>query len=358
MAPELALGSRASFASDVWAAGIIIYEITFGHRPHWRDNVLRNGISRPSGKLTDVEVALLEICRSCTAEAPAARGTSHALVDAIERIRRGRRARLFRHIPRGATVLLVAGLAGALALAARRGHPRHATATRSSESEVITLKGTPADWSQSARVLAEVPGRVQCMTLLPDGHTLRFVWGQRPAVAQDVDIRTNRITASPIGPGTYRYGCPSLSPDGHLLFEGYDGHGRAAIFSSDHPDGSAASVVAMTDNLRPGSDARWLAGGTAIVLDVDHQHAGIMDMASNHLTVVPSEVYDGARLSGWVAGTDMVLFLTFIHPDLIGIDGYRWPSMIRSLHLVASIVTSDLETYDGSTIYANDLQRA
>ena len=65
MAPEVVGGGRASFASDIWALGMVIHETVFGERLRW-DPVageLRSTIaSRKPGRL---EASLLEICRAC-----------------------------------------------------------------------------------------------------------------------------------------------------------------------------------------------------------------------------------------------------------------------------------------------------
>jgi serine/threonine protein kinase len=37
MAPEVVRGGHASFASDVWALGVVMHEAVFGARPRWRD---------------------------------------------------------------------------------------------------------------------------------------------------------------------------------------------------------------------------------------------------------------------------------------------------------------------------------
>src|SRR5260221_487921 len=37
MAPELLRGGHSSFGSDLWALGVVIYEIVFGGKPPWRE---------------------------------------------------------------------------------------------------------------------------------------------------------------------------------------------------------------------------------------------------------------------------------------------------------------------------------
>ena len=37
MAPELLRGGRSSVQSDVWALGVVMYEIVFGEKPRWRE---------------------------------------------------------------------------------------------------------------------------------------------------------------------------------------------------------------------------------------------------------------------------------------------------------------------------------
>ena len=55
MAPEVLRGQRASFASDVWALGVVSHEIFFGQRPHWSPKATE--MSSPLDGRTVVDLA-------------------------------------------------------------------------------------------------------------------------------------------------------------------------------------------------------------------------------------------------------------------------------------------------------------
>jgi hypothetical protein len=64
--------------------------------------------------------------------------------------------------------------------------------------------------------LAEIDRGLQCVTVLPDRRTLRFVWGD-PRRAEDLEIDAGRRQSSSLLPTTYAEGCPDVSPDGRRL---------------------------------------------------------------------------------------------------------------------------------------------
>jgi hypothetical protein len=130
--------------------------------------------------------------------------------------------------------LALAGVA-AIAVSAERRKPEIAPAPFPRPSPMLALTGTPADWSETSAVLAEVPDRIHCARLLPDERTIRFVWGA-PMRAEDVDTVTRERRPAPLVPAAYAEGCPDVSPDGtRLLYQGHASDGRAFAFPSCRP---------------------------------------------------------------------------------------------------------------------------
>jgi serine/threonine protein kinase len=288
MAPELAVGGRASFASDVWALGIVIHEVVFGGRPTWRGEEARRGIERLRRKLTSTETAIFDVCRACTAASAADRPRdAMAVARLLERIA-GFRARRF---VRAAAILFVSAMAilgatwGIRAAYRRWGRDRPAAAAPSEPP--IEITGEAEDWTESSRVLATVAGRIHCLAALPDQRTVRFVWGV-PKRAEDVDIHTGARRASPLVPKAYAEGCPDLSPDGReLIFQGYDYDGHPGIFRASDPSGAGASFATSAANPSMLSEPRWFADGKAFVFDVDQRDFAVVDSDSGRPRVVP-----------------------------------------------------------------------
>ena len=305
MAPELLRGGRSSFGSDVWALGVVMHEIVFGDKPRWRDGGLAPEMLPPDlgRKLTAEEEIAFEACRACTESDPARRLASpveaaRRLTERAGRRRRpaiSRRAALVAGVSLGA-VGLVTGLTalnlsmlgaahhkteGAPAAAAARAQPG------TKPSPLIVPIGAPADWTRVAEVVAEVPDRIHCARLLPDGRTIRFVWGT-PTRAEDVDTVTRHRVPSPLAPAAYAEGCPDLSPDGlRLVYQGHVADGRAFAFLSQRPDGRDGVPVVQTAEPSMASEPTWLADGQTFSYDVDPKHMGVFSTALGRMNVLP-----------------------------------------------------------------------
>ena len=261
MAPEMLRGGRSSVGSDLWALGVVMYEIVFGEKPRWGEGPAPEMLAPELGrKLTDDEEIVLEACRACTVHDPAQR--LQCPVEAGRRLteRVGRRKRRLT-VPK--RVALVAGLAltivgGAAAIAVSMvRHPgpeqRGAQVATARPSPLIVPVGEPADWTHTSAVLVEVPERIHCSRLLRDGRTIRFVWGT-PTRAEDIDTVTRARAPSPLVAGRLRGGLP-----GH--FAGWKAPrlpgprarrtrvrvslpaSRRERRRSGHPDGRAVDVV-------------------------------------------------------------------------------------------------------------------
>jgi eukaryotic-like serine/threonine-protein kinase len=70
MAPEVIQTGAATTRSDVWALGVVIYEILFGARP-----MLETRMRRPRGADVGLEAALATLCLACCAVDPLERPT-------------------------------------------------------------------------------------------------------------------------------------------------------------------------------------------------------------------------------------------------------------------------------------------
>ena len=359
MAPEVAAGGRASFATDVWSLGVVIHEIVFGRRPSWLTSI-EKGIQRPDRPLSRPEYDVWTICRRCTAADPARRPADARVV--AKWLQRIEATPPERAAPPGGKSVVIA--LGALAATLLGSHHEREQAKASSPwpgvSQVDTplhVLGTPADWTQSSRVLLGLPERIACLLALPDHRTLRLVWGA-PRTAEDLDIVTGQRRRSPLVPEAYAVGCPDLSPDGQqLIFEGYDGAGRPAIFRSPHPDGSAAAPTVRSAEPGFATAPKWLSDGAAFAFNLDSGHAGILEGSTDHLIIASTTPVGDFREHGWMVGGAR-LYLTAESPKgRTSCEVLQWPSLDTRQSFTVPFVPFDCQTYDHRTIYCNDTNR-
>jgi hypothetical protein len=296
MAPELLRGGRSSVASDVWALGVVMYEIVFGEKPRWRENGTHELLPPVLDRgLTDEEQMVLEACGACTAHDPARRlkcplEAGRLLTERAGRPRRRRFVTRRAALVAGVALAMVGG-ATAINVSMVRGWGRRAGAANeppAKPSPLIIPTGEPADWTDVSAVIAEVPDRIHCARLLPDRRTLRFVWGMPPHHAEDVDLLTRARAPSAIVPAAYAEGCPDLSHDGRrLLYQGHALDGRAFAFLSPHSDGRDAVPVVQTAEPSLASEPTWLADGSTFSFDVDLKHMGVFSTAGGRMNVLP-----------------------------------------------------------------------
>jgi hypothetical protein len=183
----------------------------------------------------------------------------------------------------------VAALALGLGLAKKRWWPSSPLAPSLGSGIAPTLKlvGTPLDVS-AARRIATFEGRVDCLSLLPGGRSLRIIVGE-PRQAFDIDVATSVSVASPLRPATYAAGCPVLSSDGReLLYETIDETGAHQILHSRSPDGEGGRV------LTEGRFPEWIANSEDFVIDLDLTHAAVFSIPVMNWTLV-SEDLSGQR---------------------------------------------------------------
>ena len=288
MAPEVLAGEPATSRSDVWALAVVLHEIFFGRRPE-RRSVSFDGSSRgPIRPSSPIERRVMALCERCLAESPMDRPADAREV-----------AQLFdserRSLPKGSplrhkTVLAVSGLVAAVILSvavrAVRRHrretpaaatPRSATAVTTSAIR-LAAEGDPVDWSRSAQVLREIPGRVHCFSVIDD-KTVRIVWGS-PRRAEDVDVESGARRVARLAPETFRVGCPELSPNRKaLLFTAQTQAGASEIRVST-PDGREGKSVTS------GADPLWLGGNDEFLYSVDSSHAAVFSLPTMSFTLL------------------------------------------------------------------------
>ena len=309
MAPEVVRGARASFASDIWSLGMVIHEVLFGLRPNWA-NSGRTIVLPALGRIASAaEQAAFEVCRACADPVPARRPRrASEVVDRLGQPRRpwyvGAHRRTWTIA--GAAVLAAATAAAGIGL--RVWKARSGPAAAGPDPLMIEPVGQPADWSRLSKVLAEVPGRIGCLTTLPDGQSLRFRWGAPPRL-DEVDLRTGARRPAPVVPAAYAEGCPNVSPDGRrLLFPGHTAEARPFAFVSDHADGHGAVPVAPIAEPSMLSDPLWLADGDRFAYEIDIRHIAVYSVSKNTTAVLSTEQEDFLTMYHSVVGNRVVVF--------------------------------------------------
>jgi serine/threonine protein kinase len=360
MAPEVLRGQRASFASDVWALGVVSHEIFFGQRPHWSPKAAEMSSPADGRRLTRVERAVLEVCQACASLDPtrrlqglseiASRLSTDGIRHSTWRRRAGRAALVV-----GACVLALATAAGLHRWRAARAVPVAAT-----DPLLVVPTGKAEDWTDKSRVLAEVPDKIHCTRLLADRRTIRFVWGN-PRRAEDVDTHTGQRKPSPLVPAAYAEGCPDLSPDGqHLVYAGRTPDKRDFAFVSPHPDGRDAVPLIPTAAPSINSDPTWLPDGESFSYEIDQRAMGVFSIATQQSTVLPRAIPSASAGEMHFVVKDRI-FVAAFDPGTHGeteVVGFRWPALGEEARLRLPGQLVDLAPYDGDTYLYVPLSRA
>ena len=360
MAPELVRGGgRASVASDVWALGVVIHEIVFGEKPTWREpagsEMLPPSPGRPMAALDD---AAFEVCRACTATEPARRVRTPGEVERMlgEGTKPTLRSRAHvsqrRLLAIAASAIVVSAAVGAIALNARRSQPADAVPS-TERSPLIVATGEPADWTKKSAVLAEVPDRVHCTSLLPDRRTIRFVWGF-PRRAEDVDTQTGRRFPSPLVPEAYAEGCPDVAPDGkRMVFAGHTPDKRPFAFVSERTDGSQAIAVVQIAEPTMNSDPTWMADGKSFSYEADMKHMGAFWLTTNRAIVLPQATARDFLSTYHHVVRDEVFILAVDHDFQAEVLGLAWPSLQERVRFRYANPILDVASQDGRTYYCS-----
>jgi len=177
------------------------------------------------------------------------------------------------------------GLAAGATLINRTHRGKFADIREPTTTTILTI-GEPEDWTEKARVLADIPGRILCIRALSPGQSVRFVWGH-PRRVEELAVETGHRAPSSLVPEAYAEGCPDLSPDGHrLLYQGHTKDGRAAAFVSAGPDGRDARAETQTAEPTVSSEPTWLPDGENFSFDLDANHLGIFSVRTRRITAV------------------------------------------------------------------------
>ncbi len=306
MAPELAMDKPATTRSDVWSLGVVLHEILFGKRPE-SDLTAQGRVyeSPVGGAAPPVERALARLCLDCMGDLPASRPA-----DAPEVARRleealaardltpGERARaaVRRWAGTAAATGVIAALSlgsGLLALRMDSSRARPAAGAPSlahtaaadmekTRSGKIEPQGVGADVRQASRLLADVPGKIHCLSALPGGKALRMIWGEKKRVAEDLEIPSGRRSPAALAPQTFERGCPQLARDGRVLFESLDDRGRPQISLATRTDARDAQPLTL------GSAPLWLPPREdEFVFEVGHGRAAIFSLNEMQQSILP-----------------------------------------------------------------------
>jgi hypothetical protein len=353
MAPEILRGGRSSVGSDIWALGVVMYEIVFGEKPRFGEGPAPEMLAPELGrKLTDAEAVALDACRACTVHEAAKR--LQCPIEAARRLterspRRPRRLGLTKRaaIVAGTTLALVGGAAAIAVSVAHVSAARKADAAPplgARPSPLFAPVGEPADWTDTSVVLAEVPERIHCARLLPDRRTVRIVWGA-PSRAEDVDTITRLRGPSALVSAAYAEGCPDLSPDGRrLVYQGHARDGRAFAFLSEQSDGRDGVPVVQTAEPSMASEPTWLADGQTFTYDIDAKHMGVFSTVDGRMKVLPDVTTRPiVTMFRFVVGTSVFLGTYFDtgETEIVGIslpilkeeERFRVPQLALDLRL-------------------------
>jgi hypothetical protein len=330
MAPEVVRGQRGTFLSDVWALGVVIHETVFGRRPEWSKPV--GGTLTPPAEgrtLSRGERLAFSVCRACTDEDPSRRPRAAREVEQWlggQRPVTGGRAGARRWLAIVGALALALGAGRVLVKRAAKARAVTTPARATSTSTTLQIVDESVDWTKTSKVLVTVDEAIRCLLLLPDRHTVRYVWGTPPR-AMEVDIRTGKQRPSALVPEAYRYGCPQISPDRkRLLFQGLAADGSAQAFVSEHPDGRSATPVIRIADPSMSSEPRWAPDGISFIFDADVRHTGAFSMATRRAMILPEPTHD-VSASTFKFVTERGVVLT----ALLGSDteyvGLGWPSL-------------------------------
>jgi len=356
MAPEVARGGRASFAADIWALGAVIHEAIFGQRLQWNPESGEMRSSLVGRRLSRTERSILEICRSCLAPNPARRPRSASEIAAqlseagLARSAGRRRRRQAATVTAAALVIAASVVGGQRVRTARRRAAQDAAAAAAVDPSMIVLTGQPDDWTDKAKVVAELPDRIRCMVRLPDHHSVRFIWGYPPR-AEDVDIRTGRRVASPLVPEAYAEGCPDLASDGQrLVYAGHTPDDRAYAFVSTHPDGRDATAEVQIAEPSRTSDPVWLPDGQTFLYDVDDKHVGLFSLEKKRSEVVPTTAAPLFTSFHAVAGNQIVIN-SILRTGGSDVAGFSFPHLNETVNFHLSVPVMDVQSPDEETYY-------
>ena len=236
---------------------------------------------------------MLALCERCLLESPLDRpADANEVATIFERLGRSGPGVGDRHRARRAAgyglFLLALAVGGGMVAKQRRQPPVWSSRGAGSPIVLSTPVRGPTDWTKTARVISEIPGKVHCFSVV-DERTAQIIWGT-PRRAEDVELSTGRRRASRLAPETYGADCPDLSPSGSaLLFTAVTPAGAKEIRLSQSRDGARSSTMTS------GSEAMWL-GSDEFLFTVDPSHAAVFSLSTMAFTLLPDPKIEGHRL--------------------------------------------------------------
>jgi hypothetical protein len=320
----------------------------FGRRPSWREGRHGSTLAVDDAELGAAERRVVEICQRCTQERgrhrPRAAEVCAQLTSAaafLERASplRGRRGRL----------VVLAAVAVVAAASAR--HFAGARPTSPPPSLEIALRGEPASWTTSARVVATIEGRVHAIAPLPDGGRVRVTWGDS-RLTEDLDLETGARAPAPGPTALDRPGAPAPSPDGaSVAVEGYAAGGQPFVFLG--PAAPGARLVPVTAAADPSlaSQPRWLADGRAFVYDADVRNVGVFSLDTNRATILPAFPARPSFTTFKAAVADRVLVAGITDDGESQISVFSWPAMEIVSRFDLPAFANEWQSRDGRRLF-------
>jgi hypothetical protein len=347
MAPEIARGEGASVASDVWALGVIVYEIIFGRRPSWNEGRMTVAYG---GALEPAERRVVEICQRCTHERNRQRPTAAEVGDLLTALEEPPKPGRWKR----ARVVALALAAVAIGTGARR-LPR-ARPPAAAPTLGLSMAGDAADWTATTRVLATVEGRIHALTTLPGGTSVRMTWGDARHT-EDVDLVTGARTPA-LAPSPDRAGPPVPSPDGaYVAVEGYASGGRPFIFLGGAPTTARLAPVTAAADPTLASEPRWLAGSRAFVYDADLRNVGVFSLDTNRSTILPAFDARTSYTTFKAAIFDRILVVRLAQDGTTQSGVFTWPAMELVSRFDLPMGAIEWQSRDGVKLYGLAFER-
>jgi serine/threonine-protein kinase len=291
MAPEVVFGEPATVQSDVWALGVVIYELIFGRRPAWQTTRRGRVMRLPDAALmrTSAERRLAGLCQLCLADGPADRPSDAGEVAKLlagtssVRFRRTVIGRSLFGFAAAVTVILAASFAirhlqfwaPASASAARSPFIARAFPLRDTNQPTRNL-------TQDAQQLVRLDGKLHCVSVLPGNTSARLIWGE-PRHAEDVDLSTGARRRAKIENVAYSEGCPQLASNGELLYMLTEPGKPTQIMYSRSANGTDARALTV------GTDPIWRPGYDEFIFTLDEGHAALFSLTTMDFKIVENQ---------------------------------------------------------------------
>jgi serine/threonine protein kinase/Tol biopolymer transport system component len=259
MAPEVLRSEGAGTATDIWALGVVLYEMTTGRLPFDRDrpaDLLASILRDPPARLPgECPPPLADVIARCLSKDPTGRPSASEAARALEPFSEAPKPSAQpRSRPRAWAARLPAMSIGAAAIAAM-GWQLSWDPTVSQRDPWSPVRLGRATQLTSAAGVEEFPA------VSPDGRTVAYAAGSGPSEAADWDIWVTQPGGTPVNRTTGTTGrdlFPSWSPDGAQIafWSDRDGGGCYVMPAM----GGAARRVAAASRTDPNAPL-WSSDG-------------------------------------------------------------------------------------------------